>query len=124
MQDSVIFSNIWKQFINKALFDLCEYDDVLLASHILTCTTNRTYDENIILAQDRIVVFTYTGLQVEKKKASIRMASMDLLHAIGTPIQLVGKAITAEAQAICEALKRALQKGWSKVYILSDTVDL
>jgi len=52
------------------------------------------------------------------------MAAIDscghLLHAFGTPIQFVGKAITAEALAIREAVERALQKGWSKVHILSD----
>ncbi|KAL3334211.1 hypothetical protein AABB24_030787 [Solanum stoloniferum] len=50
------------------------------------------------------------------------MASIDsygyLLHAFGTPIQFVGKAITVEALAIREAVERALQKGWSKVHIL------
>ncbi|KAH0708817.1 hypothetical protein KY284_010244 [Solanum tuberosum] len=43
-----------------------------------------------------------------------------LLHAFGTPIQFVGKAITVEALAIREAVERALQKGWSKVHILLD----
>ncbi|KAH0682894.1 hypothetical protein KY290_021487 [Solanum tuberosum] len=43
------------------------------------------------------------------------MAAIDscghLLHAFGTPIQFVGKAITAEALAIQKAVERALQKG-------------
>lgn len=54
------------------------------------------------------------------------MASIDscgnFLHAFGTPIQFVGKAITAEALAIQEAMERALQKGWSKIHILSDAM--
>lgn len=52
-------------------------------------------------------------------KASIGMAAIDscgnFLHAFGTPIQFVGKAI---ALAIREAMKRALQEGCSKVHIL------
>uniref|UniRef100_M1CYH8 RNase H type-1 domain-containing protein n=1 Tax=Solanum tuberosum TaxID=4113 RepID=M1CYH8_SOLTU len=52
------------------------------------------------------------------------MAAIDsfgyLLHAFGTPIQFVGKAITVEALPIQEAVERALPKGWSTVHILSD----
>uniref|UniRef100_A0A3Q7G6H0 RNase H type-1 domain-containing protein n=1 Tax=Solanum lycopersicum TaxID=4081 RepID=A0A3Q7G6H0_SOLLC len=52
------------------------------------------------------------------------MAAIDscghLLHAFGTPIQFVGKAIAVETLAILEAMKRALQKSWSKAHILSN----
>ncbi|KAK4713728.1 hypothetical protein R3W88_019635 [Solanum pinnatisectum] len=49
-----------------------------------------------------------------RKKQAFGMVAIDscghLLHAFGTPIQFVGKAIPAEAQAIREAVERALQK--------------
>ncbi|KAH0657841.1 hypothetical protein KY290_027411 [Solanum tuberosum] len=109
--------------VNKALFDLHEYDDVVKNSVVVNPIPNKIYDVIITLARDG-VVFTDAGLQREKEKASIGMAAIDscgyLLHAFGTPIQFVGKAITVEALPIREAVERALQKGWSKVHILSD----
>ncbi|KAH0685320.1 hypothetical protein KY290_016597 [Solanum tuberosum] len=81
-------------------------------------------DRNIIMAQDDIVVFADASVHKEKKTASIGVVALDsygnLLHAIGSPIQYVGKAITAEAIAIRMALENAREKGWTKVQILSD----
>ncbi|KAG5619662.1 hypothetical protein H5410_004880 [Solanum commersonii] len=97
-----------------ALFDLHEYDDVVKNSAVVNPIPNKIYDATITLVREGVVVFTDAGLQREKEKASIGMAAIDscghLLHAFGTPIQFVGKAITAEALAIREAVERALQK--------------
>ncbi|WMV13500.1 hypothetical protein MTR67_006885 [Solanum verrucosum] len=75
---------------------------------------NKIYDATITLVREGVVGFTDAGLQREKEKTSIGMAAIDscghLLHAVGTPIQFVGKAITVEALAIREAVERALQK--------------
>ncbi|XP_055806922.1 uncharacterized protein LOC129875677 [Solanum dulcamara] len=57
------------------------------------------------------------GSQREKEKTSIGMTVMDnchLLHAFGTHIQILGKAIITEALEIWEAVEKALQKDWSK----------
>ncbi|KAH0661261.1 hypothetical protein KY284_026192 [Solanum tuberosum] len=78
--------------VNKALFDIHEYENA--------------------------------SVHKEKKTVSIDVVAMDsygnLLHAFGTPIQYVGKAITAEAIAIRMAMENAREKGWTKVQILSD----
>ncbi|MCE3214994.1 hypothetical protein HAX54_000512 [Datura stramonium] len=65
---------------------------------------NTTNDGNITITQDRIIVFTDAGLQMDKEKTSIGMVAKDscghLLYALGAPIQFVGKTITAEALTI------------------------
>ena len=75
------------------------------------------------MAQDGIIVFTDACVHKEKKTASIGVASMDnygdLLHAFGTLIQYVGKAITTEAFAIRMAMDKFREKEWTKVQILS-----
>ncbi|MCD7467218.1 hypothetical protein HAX54_004532 [Datura stramonium] len=64
------------------------------------------------------------SLQKEKKIASVGVAGIDRygnsLQAFENPIQFVGKTFTDEALAIREALKNAMENGWSKVQILSD----
>ncbi|KAK4342144.1 hypothetical protein RND71_037960 [Anisodus tanguticus] len=47
-----------------------------------------------------------------------------MLRAFGSPIQPVGKSITAEAITVREALQIAVRKGWRKVHILSDAMEL
>ncbi|KAF3658876.1 putative stress response protein NST1-like [Capsicum annuum] len=68
-------------------------------------------------------MFANASLQKEKNMTSIDMTTMDssgnLLQALGTPIQFVGKTIIAEALAIRKHWK-AQENGWTKVQILSD----
>uniref|UniRef100_M1B4Y7 RNase H type-1 domain-containing protein n=1 Tax=Solanum tuberosum TaxID=4113 RepID=M1B4Y7_SOLTU len=84
-------------------------------SAVVNPIPNKIYDVTITFARDGVVVFTDASLQREKEKASIGMVAIDscghLLHAFGSPIQFVGKAITVEALAIREAVERALRKG-------------
>lgn len=79
----------------------------------------------IILTQNDVVMFADASLQKDKNMASVGTDAIDsfgnLLQAFGTPIQFVGKAITAEVLAIRVALENAKQNGWAKVHILSDT---
>ncbi|OIT40345.1 hypothetical protein A4A49_16308 [Nicotiana attenuata] len=76
------------------------------------------------MPEDGIYLFIDAGLRVERKKASICMVAMDskgtLLHAHGSPIQFVGKAMIAEAFATRKAIERAIQNGLRKIYIFSD----
>uniref|UniRef100_M1DMB8 RNase H type-1 domain-containing protein n=1 Tax=Solanum tuberosum TaxID=4113 RepID=M1DMB8_SOLTU len=55
------------------------------------------------------------GLQNDDGRASIGIVALDslgnLLHAHGSPIQSVGKVMTAEAIAIGKALEYAISKG-------------
>ncbi|KAH0679915.1 hypothetical protein KY284_021000 [Solanum tuberosum] len=67
------------------------------------------------MAQNDIVVFADASVHKEKKTTNIGVVAMDsygnLLHYFGTPIQYVGKAITAEAIAIRMAMENAREKG-------------
>ncbi|XP_006343420.1 uncharacterized protein [Solanum tuberosum] len=110
--------------VNKALFDFHEYESNLIPSFSPIVIPACNDDRNITMAQDGIVVFADASVHKEKKTASIGVVALDsygnLLHAFGSPIQYVGKVITAEAIAIRMALENAREKGWTKVQILSD----
>ncbi|XP_015168279.1 uncharacterized protein [Solanum tuberosum] len=101
--------------VNKALFDFHEYESNLipLFSPIVIPACND--DRNITMAQNDIVVFADASVHKEKKTTNIGVVAMDsygnLLHYFGTPIQYVGKAITAEAIAIRMAMENAREKG-------------
>ncbi|KAH0633715.1 hypothetical protein KY284_036501 [Solanum tuberosum] len=83
-------------------------------------------DPNDIVNKSLFDFHEYENASVHKEKntARIGVVAMDsygnLLQAFGTPIQYVGKAITAEAIAIRMSLENAREMGWTKVQILSD----
>ncbi|KAM3301563.1 hypothetical protein P3S67_016065 [Capsicum chacoense] len=112
------------EIVNKALFYFQEYESNSLVKPSLTLSPDHTTNTTIIVAQDFVIMFSDASLQKEKNMASIGMAVMDssgnLLQALGSPIQFVGKTIIAEALAIPTALEKAQENGWTKVQILSD----
>ncbi|KAF3669056.1 putative stress response protein NST1-like [Capsicum annuum] len=112
------------EIVNKTPFDFEEYESNSLAMPSLTLGLVHTTNNTIIVAQDVVIIFADASLQKEKNIASIGMAAMDssgnLLQALGTPIQFVGKTIIAEALAIRIALEKAQENVWTKVQILSD----
>ncbi|OIT02058.1 hypothetical protein A4A49_07674 [Nicotiana attenuata] len=65
-----------------------------------------------------------SGLRCVDRHESIGVAALNslgkLLHAHGSPIQYVGKTMTAEAITIRKALECAISLGWKSVNILSD----
>uniref|UniRef100_A0A3Q7HP54 RNase H type-1 domain-containing protein n=1 Tax=Solanum lycopersicum TaxID=4081 RepID=A0A3Q7HP54_SOLLC len=113
-----------KDIVNKDLFYFHEYESNLIPPSPPRVIHSCNDDRNLTVAQDGIVMFVDASVHKEKKTASIDVAATDsygnLLHAFGTPIQYVGKVITAEAIAIRMAMENAREKGWSKVQISSD----
>lgn len=105
------------------LFDFHEYNDVVNNFVIVNFISNKIYDVTITLVRNEVVVFTNARLQREKEKQASEwrlQIVVDICFTFGTPIQFVGKAITAEALAIREAMETTIQKCWSKVHTLSD----
>ncbi|WMV49247.1 hypothetical protein MTR67_042632 [Solanum verrucosum] len=80
--------------------------------------------KNAVFAMHPLKALGVDGLQNDDGRASIGIVALDslgnLLHAHGSPIQFVGKVMTAEAIAIRKALEYAINKGWKRVKILSD----
>ncbi|KAH0640996.1 hypothetical protein KY285_037582 [Solanum tuberosum] len=93
-------------------------NDRLIWHH--TKTGNYEVKSGYYIAKDLIDA----GLQNDDGRVSIGIAALDslgnLLHAHGSPIQFVGKVMTAEAIVIRKALEYAINKGWKRVKILSD----
>lgn len=65
--------------VNKVLYDLHKYDNVV-NSTIVNLISNKIYDVTITLARNWVIVFTDAGLEREKEKASIRMATCSCGH--------------------------------------------
>ncbi|KAH0635754.1 hypothetical protein KY289_035669 [Solanum tuberosum] len=105
------------------MFKYEEYKELLTKS--LSSYSSRNHPAiKLTNLQDGILLFTDAGLQNDDGRASIGIAALDclgnLLHAHGSPIQFVGKVMTAEAIVIRKALEYAINKGWKRVKILSD----
>ncbi|XP_075074410.1 uncharacterized protein LOC142162013 [Nicotiana tabacum] len=85
--------------VSKALFEYEEYKDLLTS-----CLAARTSTRNEF-CDDRYASIGVTALNSLEK----------LLYAHGSPIQYVGKTMTAEAIAIRKALECAITLGWKSV---------
>ncbi|KAH0680639.1 hypothetical protein KY284_021724 [Solanum tuberosum] len=84
-----------------------------------TKTRNYEVKSGYYIARDLIDA----ELQNDDGRASIGIVALDslgnLLHPHGSPIQFVGRVMTAEAIVIRKALEYAISKGWKRVKILS-----
>ncbi|XP_070014232.1 uncharacterized protein [Nicotiana sylvestris] len=134
----IIMCHIWKgrifwyfsnekseppDIVAKALFEYNAFTEIMLVN-LPNSTLQESYEYSLTMLEDGICLFVDAWLHAERKKASIGLVAMDskgtLLHAHGSPIQFVGKAMIAEAFAIRKAIERAIQNGWRKIHIFSN----
>nr|XP_016455260.1 PREDICTED: uncharacterized protein LOC107779354 [Nicotiana tabacum] len=110
--------------VSKTPFEYEEYKDILTSCLATRHSTRNEFVPKLTNFQDDVLLFTDAGLRCDDRHASIGVAALNslgkLLHAHGSPIQYVGKTMTAEAVAIRKALECAITLGWKSVKILSD----
>lgn len=84
----------------------------LIEYNVKIMRDDATNENLLILSPETVVLYADAGLDQKNHKGSIKMVALkvndDLLHAYGSPIHFIGKAVIAEALAIRKAIQLAV----------------
>lgn len=108
--------------LSKALLDYNEFpyetnspSRMRQEQHVVTSSTSPT------LSPEMVLLYVDAGLVPNARNTSIAILALkangQMLHAYGSPIHFVGKAVIAEALAIRKAIQIEVEQGWRNLQI-------